>query len=445
MSPDDRMERLLTELLAEDQPSRPPDRLVPETLRTLRRTRRWPRWFALMKEPPMRYPNRVVAGSPPLRLLTIAALSLVLLLATMGAIAAGASVLSADNAPPPFGPAKNGNIAFARDGDVYLADADGGNERAIVSGPAMDVSPWFSHDGRTIAFARETGPDSAALMVAEADGSNAREVLGSMEWAEFTPSDSEMVASRMVDGQLVMSVIDLDTGATRDLDLQGIEPFWWAYSRPPDGDEIIFVGYPSPGEPATGIYAINMDGTGLRAVGEISTDESPRTAMSPRRWSFQDPSLSPDGRTIAFWNFEPAEGTDEVGGYVRSLPYLHLRDLATGEELPVPFDAGDGTGYMPRFLPDGTGILFQGNVTPEGGAPSIQLFHGQLDGSQAAVPIGPSFRYPNELSWNVSPDGTQVLLTVQTPSQTSIIDVASGESTGIGDLGDAWDWQRLAP
>ena len=58
-----------------------PTGLVPETLRAARRVRRWPRWLALIKEPPMRISSRVAVGSPTVRLAYVAILTLLLTLA----------------------------------------------------------------------------------------------------------------------------------------------------------------------------------------------------------------------------------------------------------------------------------------------------------------------------------------------------------------------------
>jgi Tol biopolymer transport system component len=444
MSTDDRMERLLVELLAEEAPSRPPDRLIPETVRVLRHERRWPRWYALMKEPPMRYSSRVAVGSPAVRLIVAAAVSLLLLLTTLAAVAAGATVLSADNVPAPFGPARNGAIVYARDGDIYLADADGGNERAIVGGPTDDSDPWFSHDGRRIAFGRASS-GSTALMLANTDGSDVRELIDDAgDFSAFSASDAEMILIREAEGRKILSIVDVGSGQIRDLDLDGIEPGDWTLPRPPDGREIVFVGYPVPGEPALGLYGIGMDGTGLRTIGDISADESPRWEAAPTRWSMQSPSFSPDGRTIAFWNWEPSgRSASNAGGYASASDYLHMRDLTTGAELPVPFAGAGGSGNGPRFSPDGTHILFETSaVTGQG---KSQLYDARVDGSQTPIPLGPAYDYTNRRGWDVSPDGAEVLISLGAPSATSMVNVLTGDVTELPDVGEEWGWQRLAP
>src|SRR5262245_35468885 len=92
MTTDDRFERLLADVLADVAPTARPDPLFPETLRAARRAHRWPRWLALLKEPPMRMSSRVTVGSPMLRLVSIFALALALVLAGIAAVAVGASL-----------------------------------------------------------------------------------------------------------------------------------------------------------------------------------------------------------------------------------------------------------------------------------------------------------------------------------------------------------------
>ncbi len=96
MSTDDRLERLLTEVLDAGTPSRPPDRLQPETLRALRHVRRWPRWLALIKEPPMRTSSGLAVGSPTARVAAIMVATLLLALMVAGAGIAGSRLLAAD-------------------------------------------------------------------------------------------------------------------------------------------------------------------------------------------------------------------------------------------------------------------------------------------------------------------------------------------------------------
>ncbi len=86
----------------------------PDIASTTSRVRQRPRWLALIKEPPMRLSSRVAVGSPTLRLASIMALTLALVLAAAGAVAVGTSQGSVSLPPtacPPGTVLKSGDIA----------------------------------------------------------------------------------------------------------------------------------------------------------------------------------------------------------------------------------------------------------------------------------------------------------------------------------------------
>ena len=70
--------------------------------------------------------------------------------------------------PPPFGLAKPGAIAMDIGGDIYLADADGGNRTKLFAGPHWDGHAMFSPDGTKIVFESGQDDNSTALMVMRA-------------------------------------------------------------------------------------------------------------------------------------------------------------------------------------------------------------------------------------------------------------------------------------
>ena len=106
---------------------------------------------------------------------------------------------------PPYGPAGNGVIALAKDGDIVVADWPGGETRPLVAGPELDSSPMFSPDGTRLAFLRSTELGSA-LMVADADGTNVvqltPETLDASMWS-FAPDGRSLVGVAVIDGEPV--------------------------------------------------------------------------------------------------------------------------------------------------------------------------------------------------------------------------------------------------
>ncbi len=94
----------------------------------------------------------VVAPPIPWRSIGLAFALLALLLAMVAALAVG----GLPKAPAPFGPAQNGLVAYASEGDIFTADPVTGASTAIVSGPTTDLNPRWSLDGTRLAFERKT-------------------------------------------------------------------------------------------------------------------------------------------------------------------------------------------------------------------------------------------------------------------------------------------------
>ena len=136
------LDRMVAALLTETAARREPAGLLDSVLSTTGRSRPRPRWLAFIKEPPMRTNSRLAVGSPTFRLASIMALTLALILAAAAAVVAGASMLPspARNVPAPFGPAANGSLIYEKAGDIWVADADGSNAKAIITGPTWTIT-----------------------------------------------------------------------------------------------------------------------------------------------------------------------------------------------------------------------------------------------------------------------------------------------------------------
>ena len=142
-------------------------------------------------------------------------------------------------------------------------------------------------------------------------------------YADWSPDDTQFVVSHHVDGQLVVSIVAADgTGILRTLDIGGLRLAEWGPEwRPTEGAELIFMAQ-TPGTQDLGLYGIRPDGTGLRTIGEVST------AYNAWQFSFQRRSLSPDGKLLAYTNWEANDtGVTNAWG--------HLRDLTTGEDRRI--------------------------------------------------------------------------------------------------------------
>jgi Tol biopolymer transport system component len=356
-------------------------------------------------------------------------------LATAAAVATGASMLPT-RVLDPYGPARNGSMAYQVDGDIYLADTSGDDPTAIITGPANDGYAGFSHDGTRIFFARQDADGTLNLMVALGDGSDVRALKTAWtgDYVDISPDDSQLAMDGTPDGHPGISIVATDgSGSIRTLDTGAIEPVHLVLWRPPDGQELIFLGHPAHGSTDLGMYGIQADGTNLRQIGDIKTGES---QTAPLQISLQDPVLSPDGTTIAYWSWEAKDGGSPDA-------YVHVRGLVTGQDRRLALDpVSDPGASYPHFSPDGSMLLFDGHSHSTPGL--NQLIIAPVDGSQPGRAIGPSYYYGSRQGFDFSPDGTKVYLT--TTAGTSIIDVAGDATVETpASILTVPSWQRLAP
>jgi parallel beta-helix repeat protein len=170
MSADERLERLLADVLDARAPSRPPDRLVPETLRAVRHASRWPRWLAFVKEPPMRVSSRVAVGSPTARITAILAATLLLAILATGAVIGATSLLAG---PAVLVVAQDGSgthttlaaaVAVAEDGDTIRVRPGTYTEAVVI-----DEDLVISGDGPPEAIVIEAPLDGPTMLI-EQDG-----------------------------------------------------------------------------------------------------------------------------------------------------------------------------------------------------------------------------------------------------------------------------------
>src|ERR671914_58187 len=151
-------------------------------------------------------------------------------------------------------PGPNGQIAFVslRDGndEIYVMDAEGGDQTNLSNNDADDFNPSWSPDGEMIAFSsdRENGIDEIYVMNAD-DGSDVTRLTDNIA-NDLAPSwspDGEMIAfssDRDKNAEsgpnfdiYVMNAAD-GSGQTRltDNDAHDSDPDWGTNTSPPDGD-----------------------------------------------------------------------------------------------------------------------------------------------------------------------------------------------------------------
>jgi Tol biopolymer transport system component len=416
---------ILTSIAAPQVPDYVDD-LLAQTAATAQR----PRWTF----PERWLPMGVIARRPlffpmvPWRMIALAAVILAL------AAAALFIVGSQRHIPPPFGPARNGAIAFG-DGDVFVRDSVGGASTLAVGGPTTDFAATFTRDGTRLLFLRRTAGASGSrderiqLLAANPDGSRAEAVtppLIAPDWWDIAPDDGSIVVASgdPLAGQQ-MSVFDIrHPGEARPINL----PDGMVAAVPnflgPTGAEIVFRGRTRTDVGTrSGIFAVKPDGSGLRALTPLNGDASS---------GYMFPQPSPDGHYVMYTVWDSDASANR----------LYLLDLQSGSNRPFSHPLMN-EGFA-TFSPDSRRIVY--NLY---GPDRLAIQVAPVDGTAEPISVGPSYAYVDGLGTTAtfSPDGKFVVVNDQATAETRLVDVTTGGDgqlvTGTG--GQFSGWQRLAP
>jgi len=245
-------------------------------------------------------------------------------------------------------------VIFDLLGDLYTLPIGGGTATRIAGGPTWDSHPRFSPDGKRIVFVSDrTGAEN--LWVADADGRNPRAVTrGDRMWyvaPAWTPDGSAIIATRR-NGFLVneseLWMYPIDGGAGIKLTVPGRLAHGAAFG----GDDrfLYFAAIPVPTN-APG--ATPPPGLIQHQLFMLDRNRGRASQRSGHVGGAIRPTLSRDGRWLAY-----------VGGNGEKGPAIIIRDLASGDERVLVENApwptsGRTSDYMPgsAFTRDGRALV----------------------------------------------------------------------------------------
>jgi Tol biopolymer transport system component len=241
------------------------------------------------------------------------------------------------------------------DTDLFIADSDGRDAKALVPHTGLDSNASFSADGQWIAFTSQRSGPSKIFRV-HADGSGLEQITDGDAFddqAAFSPDAKSIVFVSTRSGQADVWILDLTTHGLRNLTGSATGEFrpswsadgrWIAFSTDRDPTAAPCQG-DHPGMPAfvrvqsTSVYIVHPDGSGLRRVSDAE-----RLAGTPR-WSA-------GGSTLMFYDaaFQDACGSGTFRLGTEATQILSV-DVGTGARRIV--SAGPGAKAFPRALASG--------------------------------------------------------------------------------------------
>jgi dipeptidyl aminopeptidase/acylaminoacyl peptidase len=399
------------------------------------RMRQRPAWTFPERWLPMSVVTSRAAMAPRFPLRIVGVVALLLLALIVGAVLIGGSQR---RLPAPFGPARNGLVAYASGGDIFTGVAVTGNSTTIVKGPGY-TNPRWSRDGTQLVFQRQDvvlGP--GLLYVARADGSNLVQVtpqpLPAIENYSFSPDGKEILIAASPAGVPRILIAATDGRGIRQLDLPGrVTDAAW---RPPAGSEILVMDSgDDPNGSDSSIYAVNPQD------GKVRTILKGADATGLFRGH---PAWSPDGSMISFGEWCGCTPNDALDVQT----HIIAADGTADRILPIPTDAVWQAPY--GWSNAGTRLLAIRGYT--GGIEQARPVAIPVDGSGSGreVPYPGGMGTPATWAWEWAPDDSSIL---GTPADASgavldqvLLDPMAGTSRSL-----PWasvsqpSWQRVAP
>ena len=252
----------------------------------------------------------------------------------------------------------------------------------VTSERGVEALPALSPDGDAIAYRSET--DGVGDIVVRRIGQDELlNLTGHMNADETDPAfspDGRQIAFRSTYGSGGLFVIDREGGTARRVTNFGSSPTWT-----PDGQSLVFATRSS------------MDPGSWGGVSEgwiVNVKSGQPTRLT--RHDFRQPSISPDGRRIAYWSSSQPTRTPRR----RPIPGIWTVGVNGGASRPI--SRGQSMDWNPVWSPDGEFLYF---LSDRGGRKGIWRVSMNQNGTARSEPVRLSARSDNAAHLAIARDG----------------------------------------
>src|SRR5215218_3820101 len=222
-------------------------------------------------------------------------------------------------------PGEAGKIAFHRNGEIYVMNADGSEQTNISNNPAFDGYPHWSPDGKKIAFMTSRDGINYEIYVMNADGTSQTRLTNNadLDAEPIWSPDGTKIAFRSDRYNHNYQIYVMNADGSEQTNISNntaadIHPDW-----SPDGTEIAFISSRD-----YQVYVMNADGSEQTNISNNpavhdNPDWGPATATEPEDTTppvitvpedIAEEATSPDGTEVSFEEEVSAE--DDVDGAV---------------------------------------------------------------------------------------------------------------------------------
>jgi dipeptidyl aminopeptidase/acylaminoacyl peptidase len=314
---------------------------------------------------------------------------------------------------------------------LWRVDADGKNGRQITSGDARDERPFFSPDGKTLAFV-STRSGEPQLFFLPLDGGEAEQKT------RFPGGIDQPAFSR--DGRFVVFSADVvpACGADAACNKKAADAREASKIRAHLADSLLYRHWNEwkDGKRAHVFLLDLAEADAAKAVRDLTPGDfdSPVFAVGGGR----DFDLSPDGKELAFTSNRDADPAFSTNADIWTVPVnADAAALASPRNLTAANKGYDGS---PRYSPDGRYLAFRLQLTPGYESDRFRIL--LMERATGAVHELTAGFDDTVRDFEFSKDGTRIFFTADVKGRTPLYAVVLSTGTirpvsSVGTL-DAW-------